>query len=159
MDLNRRDFGRLTMAALSGAMAGAALTGCGGGEQPPPAAGAGGTEQGTGGAGTATSETVAAADVHACRGLNACKGKGKGGANACAGQGECATTAAHTCAGMNECKNLGGCGEAPGANACKGQGGCEVPLHEGAWEKAREAFEKRMAAAGKQVGTAPPRKE
>ena len=140
MDLNRRDFTRLSLAAFSGAVAGASLAGCGGGDLPKPNAGA-------------------VTDIHACRGMNTCKGNGKGGANDCAGYGECATTAAHDCATKNDCKNLGGCGEAPGANDCKGTGGCEVPLHAGAWEKAREAFEKRMATAGKKVGKAPDRKE
>lgn len=163
MSLNRRDFTRLSMAALGGAISGASL-GCGGSEPatPPP------TDQSASDApitsadapsAASTDTQMAKADVHACRGLNACKGQGAGGENACAGQGACATTAAHTCAGQNACKGLGGCGANPGANDCKGMGGCEVPMHAGAWEAAREAFEKKMVAAGKEVGPAPPRKE
>ena len=43
---------------------------------------------------SASGTPTAKAEVHACRGLNACKGQGAGGDNACAGQGACATTAA-----------------------------------------------------------------
>jgi hypothetical protein len=161
MDLSRRDFNRLSMAALGGALAGATL-GCGG-SQPAPAPTAGTpadapADADTGGDAAPTTQT-AKEEVHACRGLNACKGQGAGGDNACAGQGACATTAAHDCAGKNACKGLGGCGEKPGANDCKGMGGCQVPMHAGAWEAARKTFEEKMAAAGKEVGAAPPRKE
>jgi len=99
---------------------------------------------------------AAGGEVHACRGLNACKGQGVGGDNSCAGQGTCATASAHSCSGQNECKGQGGCDENPGSNACKGQGGCEVPIKKAdTWQKAREAFEARMKEAGKEVGAAP----
>ena len=149
MDLNRRDFNRLSMAALGGMMAGA-TAGCGSGEPPqqqakdpqPPA--------------TTPATPVAKGEVHACRGLNACKGQGASGENACAGQGTCATVEHHTCAGQNTCKGLGGCGEKAGQNECKGQGGCAVPMtHGNAWETARAAFEEKMNAAGKEFGKAP----
>src|SRR5258708_40003422 len=73
----------------------------------------------------AGSET--AADKHACKGLNACKGhgncksgdKGCAGKNTCKGNGGCASAdAKHDCQGKNACKNLG----PGGKNACKGQG-------------------------------------
>src|SRR4029077_14327539 len=43
-------------------------------------------------------------EPHICRGLNTCKGKGKGGKNDCAGQGNCATAKAHSCGGENDCR-------------------------------------------------------
>lgn len=94
-------------------------------------------------------------DKHVCRGLNTCKGKGKGGDNSCAGTGSCAIAEAHSCKGDNACKGQGGCGEYPGQNSCKGQGGCDVPLKEKTWTKARKAFEAQMKKAGKTVGAAP----
>jgi len=79
-------------------------------------------------------------DPNVCRGLNTCKGKGKGDHD-CAGQASCATAEAHSCQGQNACKGQGGCGENPGQNQCKDQGGCEVPLKDEAWTKARAAFD------------------
>jgi hypothetical protein len=96
-------------------------------------------------------------EPHTCRGLNTCKGKGKGGGNDCAGQGKCATAEAHTCKGDNTCKGQGGCGEYAGQNACKGQGTCAVPLKDSTWKKARTNFEAVMKKAGKKVGPAPPK--
>ena len=140
-DLNRRDFQRLSMAALGGLVVGAGM-------QP---------------------TTSAAADdkpkslldePHVCRGLNACKGKGGCGGtakkNACAGQGGCATAEKHDCGGSNACKGQGGCGATPGENACKGKGACAVPIiHDAAWEKVRARFEEAMKKAGKKYGPAP----
>ena len=94
-------------------------------------------------------------EKHTCRGLNTCKGKGKGGDNACAGQGKCATADAHSCHASNACKGQGGCGEHAGQNACKGQGECAVPLKEATWKKVRRNFEAAMKKAGKTVGEAP----
>lgn len=94
-------------------------------------------------------------DPHGCRGLNTCKGKGKGGDNACAGQGQCATAEAHSCHGDNACKGQGGCGEHPGENACKGQGACQVPMEEKTWKKARKTFEAQMKKQQKKFGDAP----
>ncbi|HEX5102827.1 MAG TPA: twin-arginine translocation signal domain-containing protein [Pirellulaceae bacterium] len=135
--VNRRDFHKLTAAAIGGLTAGA-LLGC----RSEPAAGPP----------TAVSP-VATGDKHLCRGLNECKGQGKGGENACRGQGACATVAESSCGGNNECKGLGGCGDTVGANECKGQGGCHVPLMESAWDTLRkrketEWAEKKLEFAG-----------
>ena len=146
--LSRRDFNKLSMAALGGALSGAFLSGCEPtpdgkpveSETPEPKDGA---------------DAGAAADVHVCRGLNACKGKGTGGDNACAGQGKCATAPTHSCGGQNACKGQGGCGPNPGENECRGKGGCAVPLPDHAWGKARKNFEEKMKAQGKAVGAAP----
>ncbi|MEM7233297.1 MAG: hypothetical protein AAF517_14060, partial [Planctomycetota bacterium] len=120
-DLSRRDFSKLSMAALGGALTGAYLvSGCTseGGDGTKPEAG-----DGAGGA-------AANKKGHLCRGLNDCKGKGKGGKNECAGQGGCATTAKapHNCGGNNDCAGQGGCKGKVGTNECKGKGGCAVPL-------------------------------
>ncbi len=93
-------------------------------------------------------------DPNVCRGLNTCKGKGKGDHN-CAGQGSCATAEAHACGGSNECKGQGGCGTTAGQNECKGQGDCAVPLKKKAWEGARAAFEKAADKHGIKYGDAP----
>jgi hypothetical protein len=99
------------------------------------------------------------ADVHVCRGLNACMNKGASGQNACAGQGTCATAKAHLCHAMNDCKFQGGCGESVGSNDCKGKGECGVPLSDTAWAKARQKFEAAMQRAAKEFGTAPARQD
>ena len=133
----RRDFTKLTTAALGGAVAGTTFLGSG--------------------SKTARADDDAddAASKHACRGLNECAGNGAGGENACAGQGTCATVE-HTCAGSNDCKYQGGCGEEPANNDCSTQGGCHVPIaNEEKWATARELFEARMTAAGKDFGEAP----
>ena len=98
---------------------------------------------------------VAKAEVHLCRGLNECKGQGKGGANACRGQGACATAKEHTCGGQNECKGLGGCGEKVGANDCKEMGGCQVPLMEDAWKTLRGRKEAEWTEKKLEAGAAP----
>lgn len=151
MDLNRRDFTRLSMAAFSGMLAGV-TAGCGGADQPAQQA-----QQPEAPSETTVAEAGPKKEIHACRGLNSCKGLGAGGDNACAGQGTCATAKLHDCAGLNECKGQGGCGANPGYNECKGMGGCMIPIHEGAWEMARKTFEEKMKAAGKEFGSAPPR--
>jgi hypothetical protein len=130
--LSRRDFHKLTSAALGG-MAAVTWLGCS----------------------SATKEAKAADDLHACRGLNSCKGLGADGKNACAGQGTCAT-AHHGCAQQNDCKHQGGCGDTPGENDCKTKGGCEVPISGDMWAKARAKFEERMKTQGKDIGAAPP---
>jgi hypothetical protein len=136
--LDRRDFHKLTAAALGGLAAGATL-GCGNRNAPAPPA-----------------LTPVKADVHLCRGLNECKGQGKGGDNACRGQGACATAKEHACGGQNECKGLGGCGASAGENDCKGKGGCHVPLMEGAWTKLRAKKEAEWSAAKVEAGDPPP---
>ncbi len=118
-------------------------------------------------------ENPQAVELHVCRGMNSCAGKGKDGSGAMAGGGSCATASTHHCAGNNECKGQGGCGygsaevqEHPGENACKGQGGCAVPIttnlstdgtnkDKPVWDLARKLFEARMAKQGKDVAPAP----
>ena len=130
-NVSRRDFGKLAIAAFGGVVAGSML----------------------GGKLLFADEKAAApkADAHACCGLNACKGQGKGGDNACAGQGGCATTEAHSCAGSNACKGQGGTAD----NACKGKGSCAVPIKGDGWKKARAHYEASMKKAGKKFGAAP----
>lgn len=86
------------------------------------------------------SSTAVMMDKHACKGMNACAGKGGcktaandcAGKNSCKGKGGCATVAHHACKGMNDCKNQGGCKTAEnscaGMNSCKAKGGCAVPV-------------------------------
>lgn len=141
---NRRDFSKLTMAALGGAVAGSAMTGRVWAED---------KEEGS----------LLLREPHVCRGLNTCKGKAGcksakhecKGMNECAGQGGCATAEKHSCHGDNACKGQGGCGEKPGENACKGKGDCAVPLKEKTWKTARKNFEAAMKKAGKKFGDAP----
>src|SRR5947209_3048022 len=137
--MDRRDFHKLTTAALSGLATGTML-GC--------------VKEG---AKAPSGDTaVAKVDVHLCRGLNDCKGQGKGGENSCRGQGACATAKEHTCGGQNDCKGLGGCGETAGANDCKGHGGCHVPLMDDAWATLRKRKEGQWADKKLQAGAAPP---
>ena len=137
-NMTRRDFQRLTTAALAGAVAGNWLLP------------------------SADAEDKAKPELHVCRGLNTCKGQGGCGStkgkNACAGQGGCATAAKHDCKGQNACKGEGGCGETVGKNACKGKGSCAVPLSDKTWAKARANFAAAMKKAGKEIGPAPPKK-
>jgi len=128
-DVSRRDFGKLTLAAFGGVLAGSML----------------------GGRLLAADEKEAAKEAHACCGLNDCKGHGAGSDNECAGMGKCATAEAHGCAGSNACKNQGG----DGVNDCKGKGSCAVPVKGDAWKKARANFEAAMTKAGKKFGAAP----
>jgi hypothetical protein len=75
-------------------------------------------------AATQISTDKKAADKHACKGLNGCKGQGADGKNECKGKGSCASTEyRHGCSGKNACK-----GQGPGGkNECKGKGACAVP--------------------------------
>lgn len=152
MDFTRRDFHKLTLAALGGAVSGT-LAGCTG--ETPPAPGGNTAKTGTGST-TSPGEVASVGEPHLCRGLNACKNQDADGSNACAGQGDCASKEWHaTCAGQNECKGRGGCGETAGANECKGKGSCHVPLMDDAWKKVRTLFEEKMKKAGKTFGDAP----
>lgn len=161
--MDRREFHQLTLAALTGVVAGTAI-GCnnGGGNAPPansttgPATSTKPADQGTQ---TADAETLIMDEPHTCRGLNSCEGKGRDKENACAGQGTCASIADATCSGQNECKGQGGCGPNPGMNDCKGHGGCHVPLMDSAWETARAAFEAAMKKHDKKFGPAPAKKK
>ena len=137
--LNRRDFERLTLAALGGLAAGCS-------EQPKPAPDVNAVAQ----------VNPLLDEPHVCRGLNTCKGFGS---DTCAGRSECATAEAkHECGTRNACRGQGGCGETSGENACKGQGGCSVPLMDAVWDKTRKRFEELMAKEGKEVGPAPAKK-
>jgi hypothetical protein len=140
LDLSRRDFGKLALAALAGMTAGAATLAVAGDKKD-------------------ALKNPLFSDPHACRGLNTCKGKGAGKKNACAGMGQCATAAKHACGSQNACKGQGGCGEHPAENACKGQGDCSIPLRATAWKKARARYEELMKAAGKKFGKAPAAKK
>ena len=143
-DYTRRDFHKLSAAALSGMMAAGAI-GCGSQAKPT-------TSDSDAPSDETDTSTVA---KHACRGLNECKGQGAKGTNECAGAGTCATVEHHVCGGHNECKGQGGCGKTPGANECKGKGGCHVPMSGGMWEKARDLFEERMKKKGVELKPAP----
>lgn len=106
--------------------------------------------------------------LHACMGLNSCKGSDRYGLtgpngtdpNDCAGQGYCATTADHTCHTQNDCANQGGCGlygsgeemNHPAKNECRSMGSCATPINaerfttsgpnkgKSVWVRAREVF-------------------
>ena len=115
------------------------------------------------------------AELHACMGLNACKGHDRFGTNTCAGTGQCATAAVHHCRTLNNCRGQGGCGlygtaeddATPGANECAWQGACAVPIQaerystQGAnkgksvWVLARRLFEERMQKAQRTYGPSP----
>ncbi|MFN0197726.1 MAG: hypothetical protein ACKVT0_13360 [Planctomycetaceae bacterium] len=158
-DFNRRDFHRLSISALGGMLAGGAV-GCSSQQEPPPKSAGTSSPSAPPDAANPTgeaaiSEPVILSEKHVCRGLNTCKGKGKGGENDCAGKGACALATEHTCGGSNDCKGQGGCGKDPGQNACKGQGSCHVPLMDSIWQDARTAFEKAMKETGKEFGPAP----
>jgi hypothetical protein len=140
--LNRRDFGRLTLAAFGGVLAGALAGERLLADEPKKAAPA---------APTAPAGSFSLKDPHICCGLNTCKGHGKGAKNECAGLGSCATVATHGCAGSNACAGQG----ESGMNACKGQGTCGVPVAGDAWKAARGNFEAAMKKAGKKFGPAP----
>lgn len=129
-DVSRRDFGKLTLAAFGGVLAGSVL----------------------GGRMLSAEQHAEKKEAHGCCGLNhSCKGQGADGKNECAGMGSCSTTEAHSCQGHNACKNQGG----EGVNDCKGKGSCAVPIKGEAWTKARANFEAAMTKAGKKFGPAP----
>jgi hypothetical protein len=140
--MNRRDFAKLTAAALGGMLAGARLAADDKKDSDKPKK-------------KDPDKPLLLQEPHVCRGLNTCKNLGKSKKNDCAGQGNCATAKAHTCGGENDCAGLGGCGEHPGENKCKGMGDCHVPLQDKAWEKARKSFEAAMKKADKKFGPAP----
>jgi hypothetical protein len=141
--MDRRDFHKLTAAALGGVLAGANLLRADDKKDDKP---------------KPKDEKINPflQEPHICRGLNTCKNKGgKGGKNDCAGQGACFTVEKHTCSGDNACRGIGGCGETPGENKCKGKGECAVPLSKDAWKKARKRFEEVLTKEKKKFGDAP----
>jgi hypothetical protein len=148
-ELNRRDFERLTAAAMGGLLAGAAALG---------KAAFGADEKDDKVPQKDKKKNPILGEPHVCRGINMCKGLGASKDNACAGQGTCATAKAHLCHYKNECRGQGGCGANPGENECKGKGECGVPMASGAWKKCRARFEALMKKEGKTVGPAPPKK-
>ncbi len=121
---------------------------------------------------TAIGTGPAGMPLHACMGLNACRGADRfgadgppgGDANACAGQGYCATAADHTCHVQNQCRNQGGCGlygtgeemDNPGSNDCRSLGSCATPINaerfstngpnqgRSVWVRAREVFAQKV---------------
>lgn len=170
--VTRRELAQLTIAAVGGLVVGAWMRGLPAGADRSSGNGTGSGRDGKSGAAPldlsaedkqalAGVDSAAPAGLqpsllleepHTCCGLNTCKGKGKGGANACLGQGSCATANAHVCQGQNDCKGQGGCGEFPGQNSCQGQGACAVPLTRETWPKARKRFEELATKVGAQVG-------
>lgn len=157
-DFSRRDFNKLSVAALGGMVTGTAI-GCGGGEKPAPADKDKAADKDKGGEKVSGADCWTDPDKNICRGLNMCAEHGQG-EHECAGQGSCATNVtAHECGTHNSCACEGGCGETIGENACKGQGGCAVPIKdENMWKSAREKFEAALTKAGKKFGEAPPAK-
>lgn len=152
---SHRNVSRFAAAALTGIATGSlafGLAGCN--SNAPNNAGAGPNTTGGGGK---SATTPVGADMHACAGLNGCKGQGADGKNACAGQGGCASAGMkHECKGHNACKGQGGCGEMVSENSCKGQGGCAVPVTKPeSWKMARGKFEAKMKTSSKEFGPAP----
>jgi hypothetical protein len=119
-------------------------------------------------------DTAKPLELHACAGLNACKGHDRFGANACAGMGYCATQQ-HVCHTLNNCRGQGGCGLygsaseqcRPAENQCALQGSCATPIQlerfstlgpnagKSVWILARKLFEDRMAKATRKPGPSP----
>ncbi|BDD04141.1 hypothetical protein [Aureibacter tunicatorum] len=145
--------------------------GCGGGT--------GGNPNGCGGGGSCGTCNNKKSDkpvkeLHACMGLNACKGHDRFGSNDCAGKGYCATQT-HVCHTLNNCRGQGGCGLygdseeqcKPGANDCAWQGSCATPIQaerfgtmgpakgKSVWLIARQLFEERMRKSKRNFGEAP----
>jgi hypothetical protein len=135
VDVTRRDFARLTLAALSGLAAGTHATAADGQRR--------------------TVQDPMLSDPHICRGLNTCRARDVTRRNECAGKGTCATARYHTCKGHNDCRGQGGCGDAPGANECRGWGACDVPLKPRVWAVARQRFEKVMKSQRRRFGVPP----
>ncbi|MEX0727150.1 MAG: hypothetical protein WEB58_23215 [Planctomycetaceae bacterium] len=138
--VQRRDFHKLSLAALGGVLAGTASAIAEDDDDAPK---------------LKVDPALLLKEPHTCKGLNACKGKGKGEKNACAGTSACATIEAHTCAGTNACKGQGGCGGYPGQNTCKEVGHCAVPLKKETWATARKQLEHLFKDMDKKLGDAP----
>lgn len=163
-EVDRRKFHQLTMGALAGLLAGAAGS----------AAEAEGAEQAQRKPKRVVLANSLLLEPNICRGLNICKGKGRGdgagGPNKCVGMSICATAPSHTCNGSNQCRGLGACDVGdpnefqvgyPGENTCKGKGACGVPIplsKDHIWQQARRRFEAVLEDAGGKAGPAPPRR-
>ena len=133
-DLNRREFAKLTLAALAGLSAGTQISRA--------------SDQ-------RRSENPLLSEPHVCRGINTCRGRGADHRNKCAGTGVCATARAHPCKMHNDCRGQGGCGDKPGENECRGWGACDVPLKPRIWAKARRRFEELMKQRKRWFGVPP----
>jgi hypothetical protein len=136
-DLSRRDFAKLTLAALAGLSAGT------------------GTPEAQAYDPNRRNENPLFSDPHVCRGLNTCRGKGADRRNKCAGTGVCATARAHPCKMHNDCRGQGGCGDKPGENECRALGACDVPLKPRIWNLARRRFEELMKQRKRWFGVPP----
>jgi hypothetical protein len=135
IDFSRRDFAKLTLAALAGFSAASPVI-------------AAEIQR-------STVKDPLLSDPHICRGLNTCRGKDFTGHNQCAGTGTCATARYHPCKGHNDCRGQGGCGDVPGLNECRGWGACDVPLKPRVWVVARQRFEKVMKQQRRRFGVPP----
>lgn len=139
--------------------------------------GCGASKNGCGGGGSSSgssSNVKVPLELHACMGLNACKGHDRFGTNDCAGTGYCATNT-HVCHTLNNCRGQGGCGLygdaeeqcKPGANDCAWKGSCASPIQaerfstqgpnkgKSTWLLARKLFEERMKKAERTIGESP----
>ncbi len=125
-------------------------------------------------ASSGSTTVVVPKELHACMGLNACRGHDRFGSNECAGRGFCATQV-HVCHTLNNCRGQGGCGLYgtaeeqchPAENDCSFQGSCATPIQaerfgtlgpnkgKSVWLLARKLFEERMDKAGRNVGPSP----
>ena len=139
-NMGRRNFGRLSLIAAGGLVAGSQVAFGQSKKDEKPDLG--------------VDPALLISAPNTCKGLNTCKGEGKG-KHDCAGQSSCSSVAKHDCTGHNECKGTGGCGGYPSQNTCKAKGECAVPLSADAWKLARKQFEQLMKASGKKVGPAP----
>jgi hypothetical protein len=135
IDFSRRDFAKLTLAALAGFCAASPVI-------------AAEIQR-------STVKDPLLSDPHICRGLNTCRGKDVTARNQCAGTGTCATARYHPCKGHNDCRGQGGCGDVPGLNECRGWGACDVPLKPRVWVVARQRFEKVMKQQRRRFGVPP----
>ena len=140
-NVSRRNFSRLSLAAAAGMVAASGVA-------------MAQKEKKKDGAAYPVDPALLLQDPNVCRGLNTCKGKGKGDHN-CAGLGACATAEAHACNGHNVCKGQGGCGGYPGQNNCKEHGHCAVPLSKESWALARKQYEHLMTDLGQKFSPAP----
>ncbi|NQY07456.1 MAG: hypothetical protein HRT68_14980, partial [Flavobacteriaceae bacterium] len=156
---------------------GGGSNGCGssgGGSNGCGSSGGGSNGCGSSGGGSSKKDIAVPLELHACMGLNACKGHDRYGTNDCAGSGYCATQV-HSCHTLNNCRGQGGCGLYgdteeqcnPGANDCAWQGSCGTPIpaerfitqgkNQGrsVWQLARKLFEERMDKFQRNVKPAP----